>query len=155
MRLGTGKTKWIVFSALAFLLMGIQGANGACVRAPEANLRVGPGAHYEVAWTVYRYFPLRKVGTSLSGRWYAVEDIDGDIFWIHRSLITEQYRCGAVSSAKVNVRTGPGVHFGKVFLEPAEKFYSFRVLQRKGAWIKVRDMDNNTGWVRRDYCRIR
>jgi SH3-like domain-containing protein len=90
-----------------------------------------------------------------SGRWYAVEDIDGDIFWIHRSLITEQYRCGAVSSAKVNVRTGPGVHFGKVFLEPAEKFYSFRVLQRKGAWIKVRDMDNNTGWVRRDYCRIR
>lgn len=125
-----------------------------CVEAPTANLRVGPGTHYTVGWKVHRYFPLKKVGASLSGEWYAVEDIDGDVFWIHKSLVTGRYRCAAVTSAKVNVRTGPGTRYGKLFSEPAEKYYSFRVVKRKGAWIKGTDMDNNTGWLPRDYCRI-
>jgi SH3-like domain-containing protein len=125
------------------------------VKVPKANLRVGPGTGYEVGWTVYKYFPFKKVGTSLSGKWYAVEDTDGDVLWIHQSLVTSRYRCAAVVSDKANVRTGPGTRYGKLFSEPVIRYYSFRVLKETGAWVKVRDVDNNTGWLHRNSCRIR
>lgn len=144
-----------VFVFVAILFATAGRADSLCVKVPKANLRVGPGTEYEVGWTVYKYFPFKRVGTSLSGDWYAVEDTDGDVLWIHRSLVTNGYRCAAVVAEKANVRTGPGSRYGTLFPEPVDKYYSFRVLKRTGAWVKFRDMDNNIGWVHKDLCRIR
>jgi SH3-like domain-containing protein len=149
------KTARFVLVAFVVSSIAIGSANALCVKVPKANLRVGPGKKYEIGWTVPRYFPFRKVGTSLKGDWYAVEDTDGDVLWIHRSLVTSGYRCGAVVSDKANVRTGPGTRYGKLFSEPVERYYSFRVLKSAGSWVKVRDMDNNTGWIHKNCCRIR
>jgi SH3-like domain-containing protein len=137
----------------AAILAGGGTARALCIDASTANLRLGPGTNYKAGWTVYKYFPLRKIGVSVSRDWYAVKDIDGDLFWVHKSLVTTSYKCGVVTAAKANVRRGPGTRYGKLFPEPVGRYYSFRVLGRKGMWIKIRDEDNFTGWIRRDYCR--
>lgn len=144
----------MVVATIALLLMMTSVTSALCVKASMANLRVGPGTGYEVGWTVNKYFPFQKVGVSLSGQWYAVKDIDGDVFWIQKSLVTHRYHCGAVSTEKVNIRRGPGTRYGKLFSEPAQKYYSFKILKQKGAWVKIIDMDNNIGWVKKGYCRI-
>lgn len=129
-------------------------AHGLCVKASVANVRSGPGQHYEKIWQVDRFMPLEKVGVSLSGDWYAVRDVDGDVLWIHESLVTVEYRCAVVKSKVVNVRTGPGTRYRKRFSEPANKYDSFRVIRESGGWVEVRDAHNKPGWIHRDYLWI-
>lgn len=139
--------------AIAITLFLAPAAYGLCVKAAKANMRTGPGTNYEISWEVYRYMPFRKVGTSLSGDWYAVQDVDGDVAWIHKSLVTNAYRC-AVVKEDVNVRTGPGTRYGTRYAKPAERYYSFRVLGRKGAWVRAKDETNVIGWIHRSFLWI-
>jgi SH3-like domain-containing protein len=132
----------------------LRSANALCVKTDKANLRTGPGKNFEKIWEVYRYMPFVKVGSSLSGEWYAVKDIDGDVNWIRKRLLTDKYRCAVVKKEEVNVRTGPGTNYSKGFLSPARKYYSFRVLKIKGPWVKVRDDRGGVGWIYRNFLWI-
>ena len=138
---------------IVFLTVTAAHANALCVSAQKANLRSGPGINYEIVWEVYKYMPFSKVGVSLSGDWYAVKDVDGDINWIHRELLTDKYKCAVVKTDKVNIRTGPGTNYSKVGV--AEKYSSFRVIDNKGVWIKIKDERNSTGWIHRNYLWIK
>ena len=139
---------------LAAPIFADASAYALCVKVPVANIRSGPGTHYEKAWEVYQYMPLQKVGASLSGDWYAVKDVDGDVGWIYKTLVTAQYRCATVKSKIVNVRTGPGTRYRKKFTEPVQKYNSFRILDTKGIWVKVKDEWNNIGWIHKNYLWI-
>lgn len=132
----------------------LRSANALCVKADRANIRTGPGKNFEKIWEVYRYMPFVKVGSSLSGEWYAVKDVDGDVNWIYKRLLTDKYRCAVVKKEEVNVRTGPGKKYSRSFLSPARKYYSFRVLKIKGAWAKVKD-DRGVGWIYRNFLWIK
>ena len=121
-----------------------------CVNVSSANLRSGPGKAYDVAWKVYRYMPLQKVGVSVSGDWFAVKDVDGDVEWVHKSLVSDGGRCGVVKSETANLRTGPGVSYPRKFQEPALKYDSFRIIAAKNNWLKVEDENKNLAWVNRD-----
>lgn len=129
----------------------LRSANALCVSAQKANLRVGPGTNYEIVWEVYKYMPFLKVGVSLSGDWYAVSDVDGDVNWIHKRLVTNKYKCAVVKTEEVNIRTGPGTNYSKSSLSPAKNYYSFKILKKKGMWIKVTDDLANIGWIHRNY----
>jgi SH3-like domain-containing protein len=94
--------------------------------------------------------PFKKVGVSLSGSWYAVEDVDGAVLWIHKNLVTGNMRCAVINADEVNVRTGPGMQYKGLFSGPVEKYSSFRVLNRKGSWVRLRDAENIIGWAHRD-----
>lgn len=131
--------------------MALQTAHALCVHTTKANIRTGPGTDYEIVWEVYRYMPFRKVGSSLSGDWYAVKDVDGDVSWIYRKLVTGKYRCAVVKAEEVNVRKGPGTHYQKSPLSPAKKYYSYRFLKRQGSWIKIGDERGVSGWVHRKF----
>lgn len=135
---------YLVF--LVALLVPIT-AYALCVDVPTANLRSGPGTKYKMVWTVYRYMPFQEIRSS--GNWFAVRDIDGYTEWIYRPLVTSRYRCAAVRSRKANIRSGPGINYPVKYEEPATKYDSFRVLKRKGAWIKVQDEYGDTGWIHR------
>jgi SH3-like domain-containing protein len=126
-------------------------SHALCVKASTANVRSGPGTGYEKIWQVYRFMPLKKVGISISGDWYAVRDVDGDVSWIHKTLVTDEYHCATVKSRTVNVRTGPGRNYSRKFSELAKKYDSFRILGTKGAWVKVKDEWNNVGWIHGRY----
>ena len=130
----------------AALLMSAP-ALAMCVDVPKANLRQGPGTQYEKSWEVYQYMPLKKIGEQ--GNWYQVEDVDGDRHWVFRELLNEKMRCAVVKADKVNVRTGPGTGHAKSPLSPVDKYYSFKVIDTQGDWVKVEDEVFENAWVAR------
>jgi SH3-like domain-containing protein len=147
--------KRIIFAiGIILSLFVLRYANALCINTEKANVRTGPGTNYEVIWEVYKYMPFMKVGVSLSGEWYAVKDVDGDVNWIHKRLLTNKYKCAVVKTEDVNVRTGPGTKYSKSFSNPAKKYHTFKVLKRKGAWVRVQDEWGSTGWIKRNYLWI-
>jgi len=144
----------VALGIILSVLFILRHSNALCVSAQKANIRSGPGTNYEIVWEVYKYMPFSKVGVSLSGDWYAVKDVDRDVNWIHKSLLTGKYKCAVVKTEEVNVRTGPGTSYSKCFFSPAEKYYPFRVLKRKGMWVRVKDEWGNIGWIHRNYIWI-
>lgn len=149
------KKSALVFFTAIFILYAAHDSQALCVRVAKANLRTGPGTGYEVVWEIFKYMPLIKVGTSISGRWYAVKDVDGDVTWIYKNLLTSGYHCAVVKSETVNVRTGPGTRYPKSRISPAKQYYSFKVEKRKGNWVRVKDEWGGRGWINRNFLFIR
>lgn len=116
-----------------------------CVKVSKANLRQGPGTGYAKSWEVYEFMPLKKIGEK--GDWLQVVDVDGDKHWVHSSLLSDGIKCAVVKGDKINVRLGPGTNFAKSPLSPVEKYYSFKVVETQGAWVKVQDEVFNEGWI--------
>ena len=139
----------LVIGVFFSLLQPGISAEALCVKAAQANVRSGPGTQYERVWEIYKYMPFEKVGVSLSGNWYAVKDVDGDVSWMHKKLLTSAFRCAVVRKAAAHIRTGPGKHYAQTAWSPAPQYYSFKVMKRKGAWVKVKDEWGQTGWIYR------
>ena len=131
--------------ALVIVIAFAASASALCVKAPEANLRSGPGTKYEKLWEVFQYMPFAKL--EKRGVWYKVKDFTGDVYWVFGKLVTERYKCAVVKGEKANIRVGPGTHYDQNDMSPALQYYSFRVLETKGAWVKVKDEYNDVGWV--------
>jgi len=126
-------------------LMTATEASAWCIKAPEANLRKGPGTDHEKSWEVFKYMPLKKIGKK--GSWYHVEDVDGEKHWVYSKLVTDGMRCAVVKVKAANVRTGPGTNYDALFATPVDKYYCFRVIETRGDWVKVEDELQNKGWV--------
>lgn len=139
--------KKIFFCGLMLtLLLTLSSYAGAlCVKASMANLRKGPGTKYKKTWHVFKYMPFKKL--TKKGKWYKVQDVDGDVHWIYSKLVTSKIDCAVVKVDKANVRSGPGKKFEKNALSPAIKYDSFKVIKRKGLWVKVIDEFGDTGWI--------
>lgn len=150
------KNAGIIISYCICIIIVLTGSAAAlCVTAPRANLRCGPGPQYKKTWEVYKYMPFEKVGVSVSGTWYAVKDVDGDIHWIYKKLVSESCRCAVVTTDNVAARTGPGTKYAKSRLNPANKYYCFRVMQKKEGWVKLKDQWGNLVWIHKKYLWIR
>jgi SH3-like domain-containing protein len=140
---------------ILFTLGTIRYVCALCVSVPTANLRAGPGKEYPITWTVEKYMPFVKVGQSLNGEWYAVQDVDGDVHWIYKNLVTEKYRAAVIKADGVNIRKGPGTNYPKSSLSPGSKYYSYKVLQTKGAWVKVMGPWGTIAWIHKKFLWIR
>ena len=124
-----------------------------CIKTSEANLRQGPGTNYEKKGDGYKYMPLEKL--KRQGDWYRVRDSDGDIYWIHRKLVTDSYKCAIVKGNKANIRSGPGLGYKQLMFSPLLKYYTVKVEKTSGKWVKVRDEYDDTGWVYKPLLWIR
>jgi SH3-like domain-containing protein len=120
-------------------------AYAICVNVSEANLRKGPGTHYEKTWEVFKYMPFKQLRKK--GEWYRVRDVDGDVHWIYKQLVTDKFNCAVVKNNEANVRSGPGTKYKKSSLSPVIKYESFKVIKRKGSWVKVEDEFGDSGWI--------
>lgn len=120
-------------------------ASALCVTASKANLRGGPGSRYATSWTVGKYMPLKQL--SRKGNWYQVKDVDGDRHWIHRSLVSASMRCAVVKSKTAHMRSGPSTRNAKQPWSPVSRYYTGKVMQSKGRWVKVQDYEQDTGWI--------
>ncbi len=145
----------LMFSVLLVVVFTIPLASYAlCVNVPYmANLRSGPGKKYRIIWQVYKYMPLQEL--SSSGNWYRVRDIDGDIEYIEKPLVTSGYSCAAVRSKTAILRTGPGINYPDKYRGDARKYDSFRVIREEGPWVEVRSDFNQTGWINKKSLWIR
>lgn len=131
--------------AIAFTLAFAGSASALCIKAPEANLRSGPGTKYEKLWEVFQYMPFKRL--EKRGVWYKIKDFTGDVYWVFGQLVTEKYKCAVVKGEKANIRVGPGTHFEQNAMSPALQYYSFKVQELRGDWVKVKDEYGDEGWI--------
>ncbi|MEA2061655.1 MAG: SH3 domain-containing protein [Thermodesulfobacteriota bacterium] len=118
------------------------GEERLCIESKIANIRSGPGTDNEVLWQVERYHPVNIV--EKKGKWYRFTDFEGDFGWVHVALVGKT-RSVITIKDECNVRTGPGTDNPVTFL--VEKGVPFKVLARKGNWLKIEHSDGDTGWI--------
>nr|HID59063.1 hypothetical protein [Desulfobacterales bacterium] len=138
--------KRILLLSVFFLLFYSGGvfAKTESVSVDKANIRTGPGKEYEVIWQVGKYYPVKVI--KKSGEWYKIRDFEDDEGWIHSSLL-KKIPSVVVKRDEINVRKGPGKEFKILFR--AEKGVSFKLLKKKGMWVKVQHADGDVGWIYR------
>ena len=107
-----------------------------------ANIRYGPGTKYDILFQAERYYPINII--KKSGNWYEVEDFEGDVGWIHKSMVSKVPSVITIK-LKCNIRSGPGLKYEVVFV--AEKGVPFKSIKRKGNWIHVKHSDGYEGWI--------
>ena len=122
-------------------------ADALCIKNRQANLRQGPGLHYDKIWEVFRYMPFHQLGKK--GEWLRVQDLDGDIYWVHKKLTTKSFKCAVIKKDATNLRDGPGTHYKKVTGMPGEKYFSMKVLKIKDNWVQVVDAWGDKAWIYR------
>ena len=120
----------------------VSAAQRVTVKAGIANIRSGPGTKYEVLWQVEQYHPFLVI--EKKGNWYKVKDFEGDMAWIHKSLLGKM--TGVITrKTKSNVRSKPTTKSKILFT--VERGVPFKVLKKKGDWINIEHADGEKGWI--------
>jgi uncharacterized protein YgiM (DUF1202 family) len=133
--------RWIYVVPLMLISMNAAAARLA-VKVDVANIRSGPGTNFDILWQVQKYHPILTL--KKEGAWYQFQDFENDRGWIHESLVAD---IPAVITArpKCNIRKGPGTGYDIAFT--VESGVPFRVLDRRGRWLKVQHGDGDRGWI--------
>jgi SH3-like domain-containing protein len=117
-------------------------AERVTVKASIANMRSGPGTNHDVLWQVEKYHPF--LVQEKKDSWVKIKDFEGDMAWIHASLLTDVE--GVITSkSKCNVRSEPTTDSSILFT--VERGVPFRVIKRQGDWIHIEHADGDKGWI--------
>jgi len=131
----------LVFTGLIIVFASIANAERLSVKVSIANIRSGPGTQYEILWKMGKYHPLQVL--KKSGSWYRFRDFQQAQGWIHKSLLSKTR--SVITKRNCNIRSGPSMQNRIVFT--AERGVPFRVLTRKGSWIRIQHADGDYGWI--------
>ena len=112
------------------------------VKGDVANIRAKPDADSDTLWQVEKYYPI--VILEKKDSWYRFKDFDGDVGWIHSSLVDDTPTV-IVKVNRANIRSGAGTQYDLLF--DAERGTPFKVLEKQGRWIKVEHADGDVGWI--------
>ena len=112
------------------------------VKAETANIRAKPDTNSDTLWQVEKYYPLLILEKKDS--WYRFKDFEGDMGWIHSSLV-DNTPTVIVKVDRANIRADAGTQYDLIF--DAERGTPFKVLEKKGRWIKIQHADGDTGWI--------
>ncbi len=112
------------------------------VVASIANMRLGPGTEEKTVWQVEQYHPFIVI--EKKGSWYKVKDYENDVAWLHNSLLGKVDTVITIKD-KTNIRTKPDAKSKVLFT--VDKGVPFKVVERKGSWIKIQHADGDVGWV--------
>ncbi len=138
-----GRSK--LFITVILLIISASAASAKeryAVAGKIANIRSGPGTKYDILCQAEKYYPINII--KKSGNWYKIEDFEGDIGWIHKSMV---HRISSVITIKpkCNIRSGPGTKNQILFI--SKKGVPFKIIKRKGNWIHVRHSAGHEGWI--------
>jgi SH3-like domain-containing protein len=112
--------------------------------ADEVNLRFGPGEGYPIAWILTRAnLPVEIVEEF--DTWRKVRLHDGDLGWIHASLLSSQ-RTVLVADEVRALRQTPDQE-GRIVLR-AEPGVIGWLLDCEGGWCRV-EIEGRRGWLQR------
>lgn len=139
---------WLMIAAGMAVLMLTQGIVSAqerlIVNASIANMRSGPGTKYDVLWQVEQYHPVLVI--EKKGSWYKIKDFEGDMAWIHDSLLSKEWGVITIKK-KCNVRSEPITTGKNNIVFTVEKGVPFKVLGNKGDWLQIEHADGDKGWI--------
>jgi SH3-like domain-containing protein len=133
---------WILFTLLLFLVGPAVASQRMAVKADTANIRAKPDIGSDTLWQVEKYYPLLIL--EKKNVWYRFKDFEGDVGWIHHSLVDDTPTV-IVKVDRANIRADAGTQYDLVF--DTERGTPFKVLEKKGRWIKVQHADGDTGWI--------
>jgi SH3-like domain-containing protein len=131
---------------IAILTLSVSGVASAAERyavtGTLANIRSGPGTNHEILYEAEKYYPV--VILKKTGNWYQIEDNEGDIGWIYKTLVAKMFTVITIKS-KCNIRSGPTIKDQVLFI--SEKGVPFKVIKREGRWIYVQHSEGHKGWI--------
>lgn len=136
------KRTTILLTIVLSLTCGSALAERLAIKSTTANVRSGPGKNYDVMWQVEKNHPILIL--KKQGQWYQFRDFEGDIGWVHTSLVGKTSTV-ITNREKCNVRSGPSTKFKIVF--DVGKGIPFQVLERKKKWLHIRHADGDKGWI--------
>ncbi len=114
----------------------------------EAKVRNGPATTYKILWRPRMYTPFEIMANfkDVKGqKWFIVRDHEGDIGWIHNSVVSE--KVGAIVTVKIaDVSKRADSKSQALFQAP--KNYTFKVLKEQKGWYKVQDPEGDKGWIK-------
>jgi SH3-like domain-containing protein len=112
------------------------------VKVEVANIRSGPGTAHDLLWSVEQNYTLRVVGRQR--QWLKTVDFIGDEGWVYAPL-TDRAPAVVVRADLANARAGPGTRYAIRYV--AEWGTGFRVVGRKGRWLRVEHAGEGPGWI--------
>ena len=139
---------YVVIVVLSITGCGGSGSKSKClmVTTENTNFRNYPSTSKgKVDFAMGKYYPLKKI--SKKGNWYKVKDFEGDVGWVHSSLLSSE-AAAIVRIKKANVRSKPDRKSNIVFY--AEKGCALKVLEEKGEWVEVQCGDGSKGWIHKN-----
>ncbi|MFH1726252.1 MAG: SH3 domain-containing protein [Elusimicrobiota bacterium] len=141
-RAGRGLAVRAAVPALILALSSAAFGEIASVRVKRANVRAGPSHSSDVAWQAWIHTPLEVLARR--GDWVRVRDFEDYTGWIHDSLLDDGPAV-VVTAEMANVREGPGMRRQVVW--EVDLGYTFKVVDRTGNWLKVKDEGDVEGWI--------
>ncbi len=123
-----------------------------CIIKDNPIVRDGPADQFKKVGQPELYTPLKAL--KKENEWYQVEMFDGDRFWIHQSDVTDKFECLIVIGNEVNLRTGPGVKYKKSPLGHAYRYDAFKILEKKGDWIRMTNEHKDIVWISKDFIQM-
>ncbi|WP_437683900.1 SH3 domain-containing protein [Sorangium sp. So ce131] len=133
-----------VLVALA-ALPGAARAEILSVNVPVANFRAGPSTSEPVEFTATRYYPVKVL--EREDGWCKIKDFEGDLAWVAGRLLA-RVTTVVIKVSRGNVREAPTTSAEVAF--QVQRGEVFKVLGRKGRWLRVAALQGETGWVRED-----
>ena len=133
---------WILVALLLFSGGVASASQRMSVKAETANIRAKPDIRSDTIWQVEKYYPLLILEKKDS--WYRFKDFEGDVGWIHDSLV-DNTPTVIIKVDRANIRADAGTQYDLVF--DAQKGTPFKVLEKKGRWLKIQHADGDTGWI--------
>lgn len=141
----TDRNQWVIYALLltAFVFSaGTAYAERLSIASDSVNIRSGPGTKYPMLWQVEQFTPIEVINRQ--GEWIYFKDFEGTKGWIHKSLVTNAKSVVTIKDL-CNVRSGPGAE--KDILFKAERGVPFKVLEKKGHWLRIQHVDGDKGWI--------
>lgn len=114
----------------------------ASLRAERVHVRAGPGTQYPISW-IYVRRGLPVLITARFEFWRKIRDYDGDVGWIHQSLISNE-RTGLVIGGIRPLRNAPSEAAPVVLY--AEPGVQGHMRKCEKSWCEI-SISDHTGWM--------
>jgi SH3-like domain-containing protein len=138
-------------SAVLFLLSAFLSAASTSekeflsVKGAKVSVRENPEGKAKALWTMWKYSPAEVV--SFRGDWVRIRDFEGDTGWLKKTDLAA-VETVAVVKKEGRLREKPDAKAKVLWI--LDKGYSLRVFGADGEWLEVSDLDDASGWIRRD-----
>jgi len=132
----------VVFLFTLCVALSAGAAEYVVVNKDGVNIRSGPSTKNEILWEVFKNFPLEVI--KRQGEWTQTVDFEGDKGWVYNPLLSKE-KMVIVKVDAANMRIGAGTNYE--IIATVKYGVVFKLLKKKGEWVKVQHKDGTTGWL--------
>ena len=135
---------FVVYISILFSYITVYGvdSNFVSLKFSEVNARIGPGRQYPVIWIYKQKFLPLKVLDQYNN-WRQIQDIKGEISWIHVSTISRNKSVIITDKEGKTLYKKPDI--GSTKLAILKNNVQCKLKKQHDNWCKL-DCDGTVGW---------